>query len=244
MIPERPGVELLFLGSGNAFGDEARAFSSFLLNGAHLFDCGPTTLQQMRRAGVSSNQVKGIFISHFHGDHFFGLPFLVLDAWREGRREDLWIAGPPGVGDRAEGLLELAFPRLPRGGPAFARRYLEVRDGFQGELAGLEFEASEVEHVPGLQCFAFRARAAGRSLTYSGDSRLCPGLLKLVPGSEVLVMECACGDEHVHMCPADLLEVRRHADEGAQIIVTHLEHAPGPELAGFLAATDLARFRF
>jgi ribonuclease BN (tRNA processing enzyme) len=243
-MSERADLDLLFLGSGNAFGDHGRAFSSFLLNGAHLFDCGPTTLQQMKRAGVSSGQLRGVFISHFHADHFFGLPFLFLDAWREGRREDLWVAGPPGVAERAESLLELAFPLLPGGGPAFARRYVEVQDGFQGELAGVQFEASEVEHVPNLQCFAFRALPNGRSLTYSGDSRLCPGLLKLVPGSEVLVMECACGDDQVHMCPEDLLEVRKRADEGARIILTHLERTPGPELAGFLAATDLARFRF
>ena len=40
-------LDLLFLGSGNAFGAEGRAFSSFLLNGRYLFDCGPTVLQQL-----------------------------------------------------------------------------------------------------------------------------------------------------------------------------------------------------
>jgi ribonuclease BN (tRNA processing enzyme) len=236
-------VDLLFLGSGNAYAAEGRAFSSFLLDGHHLFDAGPTILQQLKRSRVSLDQIRGVFISHFHGDHFLGLPFLFLDSWNEGRTDDLWIAGPPGIEERAEQLMELAFPELPSRN-TYRRHYLEVDDGLEGELAGMPFVAAEVEHVPNLRCFAFRVQTESGTVMYSGDTTLCEGLLRLVPGSDVLVVECACGDEAVHMCPEDVHEIRRHASPGAKIIVTHLEGSPGEDLAGFWIAADLAHYRF
>jgi ribonuclease BN (tRNA processing enzyme) len=237
------GLELLFLGTGNAFAAEGRAFSSFLLNGRHLFDCGPTVLQQLKRGGISSRQIEGVFISHFHADHFFGLPFLFLDAWREGRSEDLWIAGPPGIGQRSEELLELGFPKLPGGLNSFKRRYVEVSDGSHSELAGLPFVTSEVEHVPSLRCFAFQAHTAGASLTYSGDSRLCSGLMRLVPDADVLVLECACSEDPVHLCPDDINLIRNKARPDARIIITHLDDGSKEVLSPYTMASDLSLHR-
>jgi ribonuclease Z len=244
MGEEKKPLDLLFLGSGNAFGADGRAFSSFLLNGRYLFDVGPTVLQQLKRARIPSTAIDAVLVSHFHADHFFGLPFLLLDLWREGRGNDLIIAGPPGVGERSEELLELAFPRVPRMMTAFKRRYIEVQDGVEAEAAGLEFTAAEVEHVPDLECFAYRAHLDDRTLMYSGDSKLCAGLLRLVPGADTLVLECSCGGDPVHMSASDVLEVVRSASPGAKTIITHLDDQEQPEeLKKLLIAYDLAHFR-
>lgn len=236
-------LDLLFLGSGNAFGAEGRAFSSFLLNGRYLFDCGPTVLQQLRKAEISSRDIEAVFISHFHADHFFGLPFLLLDAKYGGRTEDLTIIGPPGIEAATHGLLELGYPGVANS-PGYTRRYVEADDGCSNEAAGLNFTSSLVKHVDEFECFAYRVENGGRSLVYSGDTTLCEGLLRLVRGADVIVTECSCTDVPVHMGPKDVEVVAKQAP-GAKVIVTHLDGHPHPnDFDGLLVAEDLKRFRF
>src|SRR5688500_5288949 len=107
MSDTTPPLHLPFLGSGNAFGAEGRAFSSFVLNNRYMFDCGPTLLQQLRKTRIESNDIDVILISHFHADHFFGLPFFFLDAWRNQREKELTIVGPAGIEERVKALLKL-----------------------------------------------------------------------------------------------------------------------------------------
>src|SRR3989304_1978366 len=100
MTANRQPLELLFLGSGNAFAPQ-RYWSSFLLNGRYLFDAPPTALPHLKRAGRAADDIDVIFISHFHADHFFGLPFLLLEyAEQTLRTKPLTIVGPPGIEQR------------------------------------------------------------------------------------------------------------------------------------------------
>src|SRR5215211_8065236 len=74
----RAGLNLLFIGSSNAFA-ETGCWSGFLLNDRFLFDAPPSALYGLKHAGASLDALDVILISHFHGDHFFGLPFLLLE---------------------------------------------------------------------------------------------------------------------------------------------------------------------
>jgi ribonuclease BN (tRNA processing enzyme) len=236
-------LDLLFLGSGNAFGAEGRAFSSFLLNGRYLFDCGPTVLQQLSKAGIPSRDIEAVFISHFHADHFFGLPFLLLDAKYGGRTEDLTIVGPPGIEASTRRLLELGYPGVADS-PNYTRHYIEADDGCSNQAPGLNFTSSRVRHVDEFDCFGYRVEIDGRSLVYSGDTTLCEGLLRLVQGADVIVTECSCADVPVHLGPKDLEAVAKQAP-GAQVIVTHLDgHQHPNNFDGLHVAEDLKRFRF
>jgi ribonuclease BN (tRNA processing enzyme) len=247
-------LDLLFLGSGNAFAAEGRAFSSCLLNGRYLFDCGPTILQQLRKAGLSSDDIDVVFISHFHSDHFFGLPFLFLDAkYRTGRTKDILIVGPPGIAAQTEQLLRLGYPTLSAEAPSeFRRRYVEVADGFEADVAGLAVTAATVEHVAELECFAYRVRAGNRSLVYSGDTTRCEGLLRLVSDADVVVLECCCDGVPVHLSPADIEAVAGDAPPHTRFVLTHLDgHQSSDPLlqhliqeTRFHVASDLARFQF
>ena len=79
--------------------------------GACLLDCGATALVAMRRHAVDPASIDAIFLSHLHGDHFAGLPFLLLEQHFIGRRDrPLVIAGPPGTEQRAMAALEVFFP--------------------------------------------------------------------------------------------------------------------------------------
>ena len=243
MTNEKSELDLLFLGSGNAFGAQGRAFSSFLLNGRYLFDCGPTVLQQLRKARVSHTDIDAAFISHFHADHFFGMPFLFLASRYEGRTRDLTIVGPPGIEERTHGLMSLGYPHLLDDAP-FGVRFVQVSDGHCDQVCGLDFSAARVDHVEQLDCFAYRAEPAGRSVVYSGDTTLCPGLLRLSKGADVIVLECSCDGVPVHLDPEGVRAVAEHAP-GAQIVLTHLDGLQdGLEMPGVLIAEDVGRYRF
>jgi len=62
-----------------------------------LIDCGTSSLIGMKRHGMDPGEVGVVLLSHLHGDHFGGLPFLILDAQFSRRARPLLIAGPPGV---------------------------------------------------------------------------------------------------------------------------------------------------
>jgi ribonuclease BN (tRNA processing enzyme) len=236
-------LDLLFLGSGNAFAAQGRAFSSFLLNSRYLFDCGPTVLQQMAKAGLRTEDIDVVFISHFHADHFFGLPFFFLDAHFSGRTKPLTIVGPPGVEERTRRLMAMGYARI-HGEMKFEQRYVEVSDGFSGPVGELTVSAARVKHVPGLKCFAYRAELDGRALVYSGDTTLCEGLLCLSKGADVIVVECSCKENAVHLSPKGVEAVAQQSP-GSKVIVTHLDGHTHPNgYDGLLVAEDLKRFQF
>lgn len=72
-----------------------------------LIDCGEATQIALRQAGVKFSRIKHIFISHLHGDHFFGLFGLVSTFQLLGREAELHIYGPKGIAQAVNLLMSL-----------------------------------------------------------------------------------------------------------------------------------------
>ncbi|CAZ94572.1 ribonuclease Z [Zobellia galactanivorans] len=83
--------------------------SQVLEIGNHMFliDCGEGTQVQLRKLKLKFSRINHIFISHLHGDHFFGLPGLVSTFRLLGREKELHIYGPKGIKDAITLLLKL-----------------------------------------------------------------------------------------------------------------------------------------
>lgn len=75
----------------------------------HLFliDCGEGTQVMLRKCKIKFSRIKHIFISHLHGDHFFGLPGLISTFRLLGRENELHIYGPKGIKEAITLLLKL-----------------------------------------------------------------------------------------------------------------------------------------
>ncbi len=76
-------------------------------NQLFLIDCGEGTQVEMRRNNIRFARIQRIFISHLHGDHFFGLPGLIATFRLLGREKELHIYGPKGVKEAITLLLKL-----------------------------------------------------------------------------------------------------------------------------------------
>jgi len=103
-------MEIIFLGTTAAVPSAARGHSSIALkyhNEVILWDCGEGTQRQLIISKTSYMKIKNIFITHFHGDHFLGLPGLIQTLSFADRREDLHIYAPKGIKDLIENILEL-----------------------------------------------------------------------------------------------------------------------------------------
>lgn len=78
------------------------------IRGHHfLIDCGEGTQVQLRKAKAKFSEIKHIFISHLHGDHFFGLAGLISSFRLLGREAELHVYGPKGIKEAITLLLKL-----------------------------------------------------------------------------------------------------------------------------------------
>lgn len=100
---------LRILGSSSALPTSKRFPSAHLLNVNERFflvDCGEGTQIQLRRFGAGMTKIDHVFISHLHGDHFFGLPGLISSFGLLGRTKDLHIYAFPQLEKIMSHLLE------------------------------------------------------------------------------------------------------------------------------------------
>jgi ribonuclease BN (tRNA processing enzyme) len=107
-----------FLGTGDAFNAGGRAHSCYVVEdtaGTCAVDFGPTALMSLKRFGQNPAAISSVLLTHLHGDHFAGLPFLLLDGIFQAPRGPLVIAGPVGVEERVRALASACYRDLLSG---------------------------------------------------------------------------------------------------------------------------------
>jgi ribonuclease BN (tRNA processing enzyme) len=240
-------LELTFLGTGNAFAPRGLCWNGFLVNGRHLFEAPPQALQSLNRLRINPNAIETVVLSHQHGDHFLGLPFL-FTHWNElGRTEPVRIVVPLGTRDGIIQLCNLAYPRLTE--TTYDVEWVEVRAGEPVDVGPLRLEPVDAKHDPKLERpLGYHAELDGRRFGYTGDSALCDGVLDLARRAEVLVSECSSRDQHLptHMnLVDDIPQVRRAMQDSAELVLTHLGPRIDTEgLPHTRVAQDLETYRF
>jgi len=219
-------VALRFLGTGDAFGSGGRFQTCMHLSGAGgavLIDCGASSLIAMKRDGVDPGVVSAILLSHLHGDHFGGVPFLILDAQFARRVEPLLIAGPPGVRQRVETAMEALFPGSTAVQRKFPVEFIELEERRAAPVGPTAVTAFPVIHASGAPSYALRVEYGGRTIAYSGDTEWTDSLVEAARGADLFVCEAYMFDRQVRF-HLDYRSVEAQAERlGAQrIILTHM----------------------
>jgi ribonuclease BN (tRNA processing enzyme) len=189
------GVELRFLGTGDAFGSGGRLHTSTLVRAAEgdvLVDCGPSTLAALRRDALDPTTVDAIVLTHLHGDHFAGVPFLLMDAhYAAGRTRPLVLAGPAGVEAAVARTLDAMFPGSGGLVPRFRVTYVEWRDEEAATAGPARVTPFPVSHSAITPCYGLRVEIGGRVLSFSGDTEWTDALIPLSSGADLFVCECS-----------------------------------------------------
>jgi ribonuclease BN (tRNA processing enzyme) len=221
-------VTVTFAGSGDAFGSGGRYQACIHLRppgsaAPVLLDCGSTSLSALRRCGLDPGEIAAVFVSHLHGDHFGGLPFLILSAQFARRTQPLTVIGPPGIARRLPEAMECMFP----GSTAAARRFtvdtVELRPGAAVTVAGVRAAAWAADHPSGAPALALRLTLGGKVIAYTGDTAWTDALIEVAAGADLLIAEAYYRDKDVpfHLRHADLTA---HRDQlsSQRTVLTHM----------------------
>jgi ribonuclease BN (tRNA processing enzyme) len=218
-------VRLHFIGSGDAFGSGGRFQTCFWLegeaSGSLLIDCGTTTLTALKAARIEPNEIAAVALTHLHGDHFGGLPFLVLDGQFRRRQQRLTIAGPPGTQQRVEAAMELLFAGSVAAKRRFELEFIELT-GAARPVGPALVSAVPVEQ-PDTPACALKVEYGGRVIAYTGDTAWGDHLVELAAGADLLIGEAYFFDRQV---PYHLDYATLHANRDRlnceRIVLTHM----------------------
>jgi ribonuclease Z len=107
-------LDLVFLGTSGSMPTAQRAPAALLLRRGGerlLFDCAEGTQRQLLRSNVGLIELREIFLTHYHADHYLGLPGMLKTFALRGREVPITVYGPPGLRDLFEALRRI-FGRL------------------------------------------------------------------------------------------------------------------------------------
>lgn len=240
-------LDIQFVGTGNAFAPEGLCWNGFLANRRYLFEAPPQALMSLNKLGVNANDLDAVILSHHHGDHFLGLPFLILHWKYMGRLAPIRIVGPPGTEQLTRDIGSRVYPGLFE--MNYEIEWVVAEPGAKLSIGPLELEPVAVKHDTRLDLsLGYAALLDGRRFAYTGDSALCDAVLDLARGAEVLVSECASRDGKldIHMnLVDDMPRVQTTMGPDAHLLLTHL--GPGIDsnnLPRTTVARDFQTYRF
>jgi ribonuclease BN (tRNA processing enzyme) len=231
-------VTVQVVGAGDAFGTGGRfqaCVSVRAPEGHALLDCGATSLVALKQQGLDPGSVDAVLVTHLHGDHFGGLPFLILDGQFSRRTRPLVVAGPPGLRDRLTQAQEVLFPGSSVVERRFTLEVVELAERVETVVGPFRATAFAVDHASGAPAYALRLLAGGRTIACSGDTAWTDVLLEAASGADLFICEAYTYERAVrfHLPYAALLEHRERLG-CRRLLLTHA----GPDLLAHRADLD------
>lgn len=227
MVKNEEALKLIVLGCSDAFSSGGRRHTSFFIPqqaGGILLDCGATTSMGLKATGRSFKEVEFVILSHFHGDHFGGLPFLIVEAAKvHKRKKPLTLISPPGLEDKLAQLLHLLYPGSEDSLKSFPIEYKEYKSNQAMDLPFGKLTAFEVKHASATKPHGIRLEIAGKKIAYSGDTSWHTNLPKLAQQTDLFICECNFykqkSPSHIHY---KMLLEKKDLLNSKRIVLTHL----------------------
>jgi ribonuclease BN (tRNA processing enzyme)/isopentenyl phosphate kinase len=185
-------TNVIFLGRGDAFGSGGFKSASILVELQEkniLLDCGPHALQALKASGRETTEVDWIVITHFHGDHFGGIPYFLLEStFQHQRSKPLTIIGPPGIENVVNELFTALYKREAARESPFPIIYKEILPDQPFEESEIIIKAFFMNHTPEAQ--GYRLESKSTSIAYTGDTGWTENLIPLISDVQLAILEC------------------------------------------------------
>src|SRR3569833_1531356 len=220
-------MQLRFVGCGDAFGSGGRLNTCFHVSGREanfLIDCGASALPALKRLDIERDEIDLILITHFHGDHFAGLPFLLLDAQFSRRARPLTIAGPQGIERRLREVMEALFEHSSKTKQRFELDVVELAPEQSKTFCAVTVTPYPVVHgETGGPFLAYRIEAEGRVIAYSVVFEWTDTLLPAARDADLFIAEAYYYEKVVkNHLSLKTLEAHLPAINAKQLVLTHM----------------------
>lgn len=235
-------MRVRFIGTGSAF-DARLPNTSALLEGHRtlLLDCGPTVPAALWAERPPASVPDALYVSHLHGDHIFGIPFLLARLREAGRRTPLTLVGQAGVAERVEQLTRLAY-RSVFDNLGFPLASVVVEPGRPIEWEGWGLSAAESSHSQ--RNLALRVDGEGVSFCYSGDGDLTDATRALYAGADLVVHETfAATNAPLYHAAIDVVVAAAQVAGVRALALVHLEEELRTRPHEILAAINSGQAR-
>ncbi|NEU06822.1 MBL fold metallo-hydrolase [Flavihumibacter sp. R14] len=231
-------LKLTVVGCGDAFGSGGRLNTCFHVESEtcnFLIDCGASVLPGLKKCDLDPGLIDLIFITHFHGDHFGGLPFLLVEASLYKRNTPLSIISPPGCREKVSELINLLYP----GNFALEKldiRFIEYQPFETIMVKNIQLSVFPVIHVEASLPHGLRITLDDRTISYSGDTEWTDNLLTLADDADLFICECNFYEKQVK-CHLNykMLESKISEFGCRKILLTHFD----TEMLGAISKINL-----
>jgi len=222
-------VSVTFVGSGDSFGSGGRFNTCILVDAPRIrfcIDFGASSLIALERLGIPHNTIDAILLTHLHGDHCGGIPFLPVDAMLAAKRDrPLTIAGPRDTSERLKTVAAAMMPGMDVMVPKFPITYLDLPIFRTSDVGPVRVTTFPAIHTQATNPTSMRVEVAGKVIAYTGDSEWTEHMLALADGADLFIAECYFFRKPVRF-HLNYPDITTHKSEirAKRIVLTHLGH--------------------
>jgi ribonuclease BN (tRNA processing enzyme) len=215
------------LGAGDAFGSGGLRQSSYLVRGSSatfLMDAGPTVLAALKDAGEPSDDVDFVLLSHLHGDHFGGIPFMIMEyLYERPRSRELLIAGPEGTESRVLDLFRAMYKETASRPTTFPIRFQTLVADQNVRIGSVAIEPFAVPHQEREPSLGLKVRLDGRTILYSGDSGWTDDFVRRTADVDLFLCECCYWETEVNFhINYPQFALQRERIRARRVLLSHL----------------------
>lgn len=214
-------MKIIHLGVGEAFDETLPNNSNLILSRTNLLlDCGYSIPHQLWKYNPDRSFLDGIYISHLHADHYFGLPALLTRMWEEKRKKPLTIICQKGAKTKIRELIDFAYKNIASKFE-FAVDFVEVESS--QKIKFNEFELSFAPTIHAVPNLAIKIQLKNKILCYSGDGQFTEEPESLYWDADLVIHEAFTFDEKLpnHACITDLIGMAKRNDVKC-LALTHI----------------------